>query len=366
MRFGLAAPIIAIARKRPQQSPSPPHVQVHNATSWTEPQSFQLIRSEWANLGLGVAPDRLSCLLLTGGYRSISKVVGLVFAEPARDPRLVVKMPRVPESIEMLRREASILRAVQQLRPGGIPGVPRVLSCHENGEQMFLTLTAFIGTPLHYLLRRDNYREFALKAAHWLADLAGRPQPLPRSRWWGLLAEPILSDFEQAFHEVIDPGMLAETRGVIGALDSLPLVCEQADFSPWNVLVTPAGQLAILDWESADLQGLPVLDLLYFLTYCLFFLDGTMDSLRAAESYKKIFDPNTLPARVAQESLECYINSMGLDRAALPALRLILWMRKSRWEYQRLIADAKGASTREALQRSLFIKLWKEEFLHLS
>jgi aminoglycoside phosphotransferase (APT) family kinase protein len=35
---------------------------------------------------------------------------------------------------------------------------------------------------------------------------------------------------------------------------------EQRDFGPWNLLVTPAGQIAVLDWESAEVDGLPALD----------------------------------------------------------------------------------------------------------
>ncbi len=369
MQLGLAAPMIALARKGSAQSSSTYHYQDQGEVpgtipSRTDPQLFAGIRSEWANFGLGDAPGHPSSLLLTGGYRSISKVVALIFAEPVREPRLVVKMPRVPESMAMLRREASILRSVHQLRPGGVPGVPRVLSYREDTQ--VLALTAFTGTPVNYLLRQQNFRDFGLKAAQWLAGLASGSPAVHRDRWWGPLVEPIVNEFEQSFAEVLDRGMLAQTKAVIAEVNTLPLMCEQADFSPWNVMVTPAGDLAVLDWESADLQGLPVLDLLYFLSYCLFCIDGTMASPRAARSYKKFFDPTTVAARVCYECLEYYTSNIGLDPASLPALRLILWMRKSRWEYQRLMADAKGRSKREALQSSLFVNLWQQEVRHLS
>jgi hypothetical protein len=74
---------------------------------------------------MGPAPERLSWLLLTRGPRTISKAVGLVFAEPDPIPRIVVKRPRVPEATVGLEREAAALHAVEALRPRGCERRPQ-------------------------------------------------------------------------------------------------------------------------------------------------------------------------------------------------------------------------------------------------
>jgi hypothetical protein len=76
---------------------------------------------------LKVRLAELSWLLLTGGPRTISKVVGVAFAERDVRPRFVVKMARVRESVPGLEREAATLQALEALRPAGVPGVPHVL-----------------------------------------------------------------------------------------------------------------------------------------------------------------------------------------------------------------------------------------------
>ena len=56
----------------------------------------------------------------------------------------------------------------------------------------------------------------------------------------------------------------------------MPETFEHRDCSPWNLLVTTSGELAVLDWESAEQNGLPAIDLVYFLAYLAFFMDGAM------------------------------------------------------------------------------------------
>src|SRR5213079_1258142 len=60
---------------------------------------------------------RLTCALLTGGPRAISKVVGLVYADEETQPGFVVKWPRVEESEEGLAREADALAACHARAP---------------------------------------------------------------------------------------------------------------------------------------------------------------------------------------------------------------------------------------------------------
>jgi hypothetical protein len=138
-------------------------------------------------------------------------------------------------------------------------------------------------------------------------------------------------------------------------------VCEHRDFSPWNVLLDSKGELVVLDWESAELHGLPCLDLVYFLTFLSFFIDGAMDSGLYLDSFRSQLDPDSFTGRVVEECQQRYINSVGLDRAVLPPLRLFAWTFHSLSEYKRLSEDKSGRLESEDLQRSLFLQLWREE-----
>jgi hypothetical protein len=60
-----------------------------------EHDAMALVRQNWAEWDLGRVPEELSALLVTGGPRSVSKVVLLAFAEPSAIPILAVKAPRV-------------------------------------------------------------------------------------------------------------------------------------------------------------------------------------------------------------------------------------------------------------------------------
>jgi hypothetical protein len=245
-----------------------------------------------------------------------------------------------------------------------MPGVPRLLFRLDRPGFIALGETFLTGVPLGTLLGRHNYRELALKATRWLADLAGQATPLPRATWWHRLVESVLVDFDASFDPVVDPAMLRETRAILATLGDMPIVCEQRDFSPWNILLTPDGSLAVLDWESAELQGLPGMDLIYFLSYLAFFLDGAMESGHCRGSYRTAMNPSTLTGSVTQECLSLYCDQLGLEPGALNPIRLLVWLLHSRSEYQHMTADAGGRPGPEVLGHSLFVRLWKEELRH--
>jgi hypothetical protein len=242
--------------------------------------------------------------------------------------------------------------------------VPRVRFFNEQTGLCAVGETALTGRPLLALLWPNTYRALALQATDWLAAFAGRPQPVAKGSWWPRLVEPALSDFSQAFGEVIDARLWQSTVSRLAALGELPLVCEQRDFSPWNVLMADDGTLVILDWESAELAGLPALDLIYFLTYLAFFHDGAMQSGRYRESYQATLDRTTATGAVMAECLARYADAVGIARANLQPLRLLAWLIHARSEYQRLLADAGRRPNRAALANSLFLSLWEEEIHH--
>ncbi len=331
LNLRLLTPLSVIARKPPV----------------TEDAVLDVIRAGWSSWSSDLLPLRLDWMLLTGGAKPFNKVVGLVFAEADRSPRLIIKLARITEATAALESEAANLQAVQALRSDRVRGVPQVLFLQKWAEQIVLGETALIGQPLYALLRRDTCRDLALKVTEWLADLASRTQPSQRSEWWGRLIENTVDEFEQNFGAVIDPARLQATRDRLATLGDLPVVCEQRDCSPWNVLIDSAGDLVILDWESAEPRGLPLLDLIYFLTYLMFFLDGAMESQRFTESYRAMLDPTTFTGRIVAECEQRYLDCVGLDASVLRPLRLLTWLIHLREH-----------------QRDLFVRLWEEELSH--
>jgi hypothetical protein len=346
----LLAPLSVIAQKPP----------VAEATV------LDMIRASWSSWSSSPSPQRLDWMLLTGGAKPINKVIGLVFAESDRCPRLIVKLARVGESAAALDREAANLRAVRAMRPDQVGSVPRVLFSREWAGQAVLGETALTGRPLYTVLRRDNYRDLAMKVTEWLADLAGHAPPCARSDWWDRLIETAVGEFERNFGRVLDPAKLQATRTMLASLGDLPLVCEQRDCSPWNILIASDGELVILDWESAEPRGLPILDLVYFLTYLNFFLDGAMDSRRFRESYRAALDPATFTGRVVAECQQRYLTRVGLDPDVLLPLRLLTWLIHSQSDYRQLAAEGIGQPNPSDLRRSLFVSLWEEELAHAS
>jgi hypothetical protein len=117
----------------------------------------------------------------------------------------------------------------------------------------------------------------------------------------------------------------------------------------------------VFDWESSEVEGLPALDILYFLTHlgsALHRENTTRGVLRAS---RLEVDPSTVTGAVYRECLARYAEGVGLDKGNFPALRLLAWIVHSRAEYRRLAADAAGRPRGGALRDSLFRQLWEAE-----
>jgi aminoglycoside phosphotransferase (APT) family kinase protein len=153
---------------------------------------------------------------------------------------------------------------------------------------------------------------------------------------------------------------------MVDAIGALPTTPEQRDFGPWNVLVTPVGEIAVLDWESAQLDGLPVLDLLYYLAYASFQVDGARDRESRVASYRRLLDPSTRTGGVGGECLARYLDGTGLRSAALAPLRALVWLIHAQSDVRHAAADAGGPPPAELLGQSLFLALWTEEIRHLA
>jgi hypothetical protein len=320
------------------------------------------VRSNWHLFGQGAAPERLSLLVTTPGRQHVNKVVAFVFDAKHSAPRLVVKLPRSASSVASLEREAAVLTLLQSRHPR-LSGAPRPLFTHAYPGGVAVGQSFLPGTPLEHWLHRRTYRSLGLRVADWSAQLVDSPADAGNPHQ-GRIVAATHSDFERQFGAVVDPGMLRESFDRLAALGSLPRAFEQRDFSPWNILVRPEGTLGVVDWESAEPDGLPVLDLWYGLTYVAFYRSGAMQSGRYREAYRALIAPGTEAHATAGECMNRYLSATGVAPEVVRPLRLLVWMLHSRSEYREMSYQAGGAPSPQALASSLFVKLWEEEMAH--
>ena len=340
------------------------HAIAHRAGEGAQNSDFDQLswlRARWQQFGLGPPPERLSALLVTGGPRSVSKVVLLAFAEPSALPVVAVKAPRVEAAASGLRREGAVLAGLVLRRGHPVPGTPGLLFSREIDGVPLIGETALSGRPLDRLLSRGNLRAWSIKVSGWLAELATGSPSLSAAHWGGTIVAPVLAQFADRFGRVVDQGLFREAEGILRELGPLPAVPEQRDFGPWNLLVTPDSEIAVLDWESGEVEGLPALDLLYYLAYASFNVDGAHDPESRLASYRRSLDPTTRAGAVRRECIEHYFRMTGVEPANLGPLRVLLWLIHAQSEFRHAEADAGGAPTSNALASGFFLKLWEQE-----
>jgi SAM-dependent methyltransferase len=359
-RFRWASPVCSIALKPAAERREPAAL----STQRKEPRSRGLspeleatLLDGWQRWGLGPEPESLASLMVTRGRRSINKAVSLVFAGSDLRPVIVIKRPRVPQSVEPMENEARVLEIVHR-RPGGMHGAPRPLFCRPLDGVLTLGETFLAGRPVAELIRPANARAHALDATDWSADLAGRSTPLPAESWRARLIHPVVARFEENFGPAIDRGLVREARALLDSLGPLPLVCEQRDFSPWNLLRTTRGELGVLDWESAEAQGLPGLDLIYYLTFLTAYIDGSIYTGDLVGARRACLDRKSAMGALAEECLGRYLERLGLPAAPLKALAVLAWMIHAHSDYRHFQLDLGAAPRVEQLRTSRFLRLW--------
>lgn len=253
-------------------------------------------------LGAVTSPDR-QLFLLTGGGHSLNKAIGIDTAGGR-----VVKFARTADRDAALLHEHAILSLLERER-ADLPGVPRPLELSRRCGRVALAETRVDGRPLAGTVTPA----LAEQVTRWAAALAGTPAPQARATWWERLVEKPLRLFEREYRAVVTPAELARAREVLAQLPDLPLVVEHRDLSPWNVVVDDAGGLGVLDWESSVEDGLPLLDVLYFVAYA-----GLEDGGAAC--------------------VELYRSLLGLPDDVVTPLRLLCWIVHAHSEHGRLTA----------------------------
>lgn len=322
-------------------------------------------------------PANLTSVLITPRFHASSHVVFLVLPEDRPEPILVAKVPRLAGAGETLEREVANLQAVQASRDGGFDSIPRVIAFEKRWERPILVETALIGQPLDPPTIRRDSDGACQTITNWLSDvqLASCESASPETGWFERLIAIPLSHLETSVALSNGEGkLLAQTWRLAETLRDmeLPLVVEHGDLSHPNLILREDGSRAgygagVVDWELADLQGLPACDLFFFLTYVAFALHGTRENGRYVQAFHNAYFGSEA---WAYPYVRRYAERIELPPQALKPLFVLTWARYLAGLLVRLDKAAPQSrkhdpETAAWLRSNRYYALWRHATEHL-
>lgn len=337
------------------------------------------LSSNWQRFGLEHlgAAEEMTSVVITPRFHASSHVVFLVLPKKRPQPVLVAKVPRLAGAGETLVREAANLRAVQGSRQGGFDSVPRVIAFEERWQRPVLIETAISGHPLDPPTVRSDRARACQLIVDWLVDvqLSTRRDAVEVEADWyeRLVAQPLSFLEANVALRAVDKDLLQRTERLAKTLKGLaiPLVVEHGDLSHPNLIVregladgTGAG---VVDWELADMHGLPACDLFFFLAYVTFALHQARENRRHLEAFHQAFLGDE-PWVVSY--VRSYAQRLGLPLEALTPLFVLTWVRYLVGLLQRLesAAPQEGVTDEETttwLRNNRYFALWRHAMDHL-
>lgn len=315
-------------------------------------------------------PERLTSVMLTPRFRASRHVVFLVL--PARKPYpvLVAKVPRLGERTQSLTREAAAIETIQKMRPGGFDSIPQLVAFEEYQGYPLLIETALNGPLLDPPRVRHDLEAACDLALDWLTDLPRTPAAGLRPDWYEARIFQPLSAFAGSFPlNAREEQLLIRTQELIAPLKQAALkpIVEHGDVSHPNLITLHAQNLGVVDWELAEMDGVPACDLFFFLTYAAF----AQDDARTRRDFITPFNDAFFgPDAWAVPYVEQYARRMQIATEHLTPLFVLCWARYMSRLLLRLYNDDLTPASVEPetaawLRENRYYALWRHTLNHL-
>jgi hypothetical protein len=278
--------------------------------------------------------------LAAHGQYTSRKVLFFLFDSQSDSPAYVVKMTRDRALNSRLENEQRALTLLADRSIGDRETLPRVAFAGHHGGLAIVGETVVDGVPFRTRSSGAADCRYLRSAVDWLIDL-GAATANPSSASPQQVAKGLETLFNRFIHIYqVTPEQqefLARQIATIAASQSaFPLVFQHGDPGTWNIMATPSGRAAFLDWEAFEQHGMPLWDLFYFLrSYGVWAARkaGSGDSLKGfSRQYLADSPLGDLLVDVARR----YCERSGLAAELVEPLFYTCWMHRSLKEAARL------------------------------
>ncbi|MEZ4731273.1 MAG: aminoglycoside phosphotransferase family protein [Caldilineaceae bacterium] len=291
----------------------------------------------------GLCLDRYRWALSARGLYSTRKVLFFLFAEQQTSPQYIVKMTREPTLNARLENEAQALALLHKTTIGHRSTLPQVVFAGHHAQLAIVGETVIEGAPFRQQTQQTADCPYFRDAVHFLVDL-GVSTADSSAATPAQVAEALQQLFVR-FNEIyqLTPEhqtfLAAQIQQIRTCTPPFPLVFQHGDPGPWNMLVTPSGQVAVLDWEAAEHQGIPLWDLFYFLRSYALDMARALDIHDGLHGFKSQFLTDTPLSRFTVDTVHTYCQAISLPTTAVLPLFYTCWMHRALKEATRLPVD---------------------------
>jgi hypothetical protein len=259
--------------------------------------------------------------LLTGEGDDLQRLVWFCF-DGSDEPTHVVKFSRVAGNEAAFDREAHSLRALEALPPALRRHAPGIAG-RESVDGLPVTVeTAVPGRPLHVELAAGrDCTDVVAAIADWIVDLGEATR---------VDATALAPEIERLEGDVLPPWAGAGApSGLARRLPAVPAVLQHNDIGCWNVHVD-GREFAVVDWESSRMAGLPLWDLLYFLTDALAQQAAHSDGLGKEQAVPPLLRGELALSQVLFERLTHAAERLDIPAAAVGPIATLSWLEHAR------------------------------------
>jgi hypothetical protein len=281
--------------------------------------------------------------LVAHGQYTSRKVLFFLFDGASETPAYIVKMTRDRALNPRLENEQRALTLLAERGLGDRETLPGVAFFGHHGGLAIVGETVVDGVPFRKRASGKADCRYLRSAVDWLIDLGGATADTSSapSQQVAKGLETLFKRFTHIYQVTAEQReFLASQIATIAASQSaFPLVFQHGDPGSWNILATPSGRAAFLDWEAFEQHGMPLWDLFYFLrSYGVWSARkaGTHDSLKGfSQQYLADSALGALLVDVARR----YCERSGLAPELVEPLFYTCWMHRSLKEAARLPAN---------------------------
>lgn len=292
----------------------------------------EIIRQWPALTGCQTLPSSLNIIQASGTNWGGGRVRFVVLDQNG-NPIFFIRMMRNPENDCLLKEEYQLIVSLITF-PALAAFLPEACFLGEVNGQTFVVERAVVGEsvfrkmPGRTIDFRNRFKFHVNLSVNCLIELARATRNrVNEAQLLGTVLQPLNEYYVRAGGKTLDLEPLME-RLLKHSKGCLETVVTHGDFSPKNLILRPDGYCTIIDWETARMNGLPLIDLFYFLSRYAY-LSGSSRHERKAQRIKSFYGSSRSGAKIALQAVKQYCLQLKYNQGIIKPLFLLHFLYKA-------------------------------------